>query len=311
MIPSSGSDTVRTKALAQVKALTSQSKTVIPSTSAAGRPLYAVVAIMCYLASLALGLTLSVRQMANDYAKDLSGAVTVQIKPSDVSEPDQQMERVLDVLNATAGLYDITPLSAADSASLVEPYIGRGNLPPDVALPQIVDVRLDDSVVPDLESLGEKLSREVPGATLNDHSRWKSRLLAFSISLQAMSLAALVLILFAAIAIVAFATRAAMAANQDIVEVLHLTGAQDKFIAAEFQGHFVRLGLWAGLTGAICAGLTLAFAGQMVIGSDYFIPGLSLGLYAYGALIFVPLISALVAMITARVTALSVVRRIL
>ncbi|MGF1456832.1 MAG: cell division protein FtsX [Alphaproteobacteria bacterium] len=298
----------------RVKGMARPSKTVIPSTTTGGRSLYAVIAIMCFLASLALGLTLSVRQTAGTYASDLSRAITVQIKPNDAADPTLQMSLVLDILRGTPGLYDIKALSTEEAAALVEPHIGRGNLPKDLQMPQIVTVRLDNKQTSEaaIKRLGEKLSSDVPGASLNDHSQWKSRLLGFSTSLQALCMAALGLIVIAAIAIVAFATRAAMATNRQIVEVLHLIGAKDGFIAAEFQGHFVRLGLWAGLCGAVCAALTLWGVGRFVnAGTEYFIPGLTLGLDAYGSLLLVPLLSALVSMVTARLTALSVVGRVM
>ena len=44
-----------------------------------------------------------------------------------------------------------------------------------------------------------------------------------------------------------------MASNREIVEVLHLVGATDRFIAREFERHFLSLGIRAGLVGAICA----------------------------------------------------------
>ena len=44
-----------------------------------------------------------------------------------------------------------------------------------------------------------------------------------------------------------------MASNRDIVEVLHFVGATDRFIAREFERHFLRLGIRAGLVGAVCA----------------------------------------------------------
>jgi cell division transport system permease protein len=46
-----------------------------------------------------------------------------------------------------------------------------------------------------------------------------------------------------------------MASNREIVEVLHFVGATDRFIAREFEKHFLRLGVRAGLVGA---GLALA-----------------------------------------------------
>ena len=39
-----------------------------------------------------------------------------------------------------------------------------------------------------------------------------------------------------------------MAANRDIVEVLNFVGATDRFIAHEFEKHFLTLGIRAGLS---------------------------------------------------------------
>src|SRR5262245_16340052 len=44
-----------------------------------------------------------------------------------------------------------------------------------------------------------------------------------------------------------------MASNRDIVEVLHFVGATDRFIAREFERHFLRLGVRAGVVGALWA----------------------------------------------------------
>lgn len=54
-------------------------------------------------------------------------------------------------------------------------------------------------------------------------------------------------------AIIVSATKSSMASNREIVEVLHFVGATDKFIAREFEKHFLRLGIRAGLLGAISA----------------------------------------------------------
>jgi len=49
-----------------------------------------------------------------------------------------------------------------------------------------------------------------------------------------------------------------MATNHDIVAVLHFVGAEDGFIAREFQRHFLLLGLRGGLAGAAVAALLFA-----------------------------------------------------
>ena len=52
---------------------------------------------------------------------------------------------------------------------------------------------------------------------------------------------------------IGFATRGAVAGNREIVEVLHLVGASNGFIAKEFQGHFRRLGLRGAMIGGLAA----------------------------------------------------------
>jgi cell division transport system permease protein len=55
---------------------------------------------------------------------------------------------------------------------------------------------------------------------------------------------------------VTFATRAAMATNRPVIEVLHFVGAKSSFIGGHFQRHFLGLGLRGGLIGGGAA-LTL------------------------------------------------------
>ena len=64
-------------------------------------------------------------------------------------------------------------------------------------------------------------------------------------------LAILLLVGAATTAIIVSATRSAMASNREIVEVLHFVGATDRYIAREFERHFLRLGVRAGLVGAV------------------------------------------------------------
>ena len=66
--------------------------------------------------------------------------------------------------------------------------------------------------------------------------------------------AMLVLLVLAAAGLaVTFATRGAVAGNRDVVEVLHFVGADDAFIAREFQRRFFALALRGAAAGALAA----------------------------------------------------------
>jgi cell division transport system permease protein len=93
------------------------------------------------------------------------------------------------------------------------------------------------------------LARQVAGATLDDHRSWVERMQTMTKSAVTVGLTMLGLMLIAMILSVTFATRGAMATNRTTVEVLHFIGAPDRYIARQFQRHFLLLGLKGGLIG--------------------------------------------------------------
>jgi cell division transport system permease protein len=114
-------------------------------------------------------------------------------------------------------------------------------------------------------------------------------------------------VLAAAMMSVMFATRGAMAANRQIIEVLHIIGAKDGFIAAEFQRHFLLLGLKGGAIGGGAAMVLFALFGMMShwlgAGDAAALFGtLALGTEGYGAMLGLVVLVAAVTAGTSRLT---------
>jgi cell division transport system permease protein len=65
----------------------------------------------------------------------------------------------------------------------------------------------------------------------------------------------IILMGMATIAVVVSAARSAMASNREIIEVLNFVGAEERFIARQFELHFLILGIRAGIGGALAAAL--------------------------------------------------------
>jgi cell division transport system permease protein len=97
------------------------------------------------------------------------------------------------------------------------------------------------------------VSQTVTGASVDDHSVWTSRLSAMAGAVVAGGVAIMILVLGSMVLSVVFATQSAMAGNKDVVSVLHFVGAEDSFIAREFQRHFLVLGLKGGVSGGLAA----------------------------------------------------------
>ena len=128
--------------------------------------------------------------------------------------------------------------------------------------------------------------------------------LIFALVLMAMGLA------------VTFATRGAMAGNREILDVLHFVGAEDRFIAAQFQRHFLWLGLRGGGIGGGCAmiafGLSGALSGSLLNSAESdqiqaMFGGFGLGYLGYLAILA---IAAGVALLTAAISRTIVFRHL-
>ena len=283
---------------------------IVPADSISGRALLAVIAIMTFLAALTLGAVVLVRTAAGEWQSAVAREITIQVRPSADRNADADVQRAVALAGGTQGISGVRPYSKEESARLLEPWLGSGLALDELPVPRLIVVRVAPGATPDLAALKKQLG-EIPGATLDDHRGWVERMSAMARSAVEFGLAVLSLVLAATMLSVMFATRGAMSTNRQIIEVLHVVGAKKAFIAAEFQRHFLLLGLKGGAIGGVAAMLLFALIGLL---SDWFkgSPGetqagalfgnLSLGAEGYGAMIGLVVLVAAVTAGTSRLT---------
>lgn len=240
------------RAARRVESLTAP---IVPAGSVTGRSLTLVITIMCFLACLTVGAVYMIRQSANAWLKDIASEVTVQVQAKDGSDTDKIVREVASYLGQQSGIAKVTVMTAAESAGLLEPWLGQIDDLNALPLPRLIALELDRSAAPDIDAIRTGLSSQFQGTTLDDHRRWQQQIATITNSFALGGLAILALVAMATTAIIVSATKSSMASNREIVEVLHFVGATDRFIAREFEKHFLRLGVRAGLVGA---GLALA-----------------------------------------------------
>ncbi len=124
-------------------------------------------------------------------------------------------------------------------------------------MPTLVDIRLAQGQPLDQDALAERLENAAPGTILDDHARWLSEARALGRSIAATGLVVIVLVSLAAVTAVVFAVRTGLGVHYDEIEILHLIGAPDRFIAAQFQRHTGRLAAVGAAIGAVLAALTV------------------------------------------------------
>jgi cell division transport system permease protein len=274
------------------------------------------IAFMAYLAALALAGAMGLATIMARFDPGQMSNMTVEVPPALATEAGAEMEKpalkaedqkrvaaALDLLRATPGIIAAEALDRAEVANLLHPWLGNTALDPDLPLPAVIDVTVDKGAELDIPGLGDKLAAAVPGATLEDHGMWFARLSTFVHSVQVVASLVVALTCFVAVMTVIYVTLSGLAVHHDIIEMLHLIGAEDGYIARQFQGHAMKLGLVGAIPGVLLAVLTvelLALAAGRV--DSLLLPDIRLSPLQWAGFVLVPLAAAAIAMLTARVT---------
>jgi cell division transport system permease protein len=232
---------------------------LIPADSIAGRALVTVIAIMTFLATLTGGSAMLVRDASRDWSAAAAREMTIQIKPAAGRNAENEARRIGESVRALPGIEEARVFSREESARLLEPWLGSGLDLGELPVPTLVVLRLAGASPPKVDDIRKRIREISPNAVLDDHRSWVQRLGRMAGALVLVALIILGLVLTAMGLAIAFATRGAMAGSREIVSVLHFVGATDRFIAREFQRHFLRLGLKGAALGGI-ASVSVFFA---------------------------------------------------
>lgn len=232
---------------------------IVPAGSVTGKSLILVIAIMCCLACLTAGAVYMIHQSAQEWRSGISSEITVQVEPQALDKPDVQpdvevvLKEVEEFVKTQKGIDDVRIVPLTESASLLEPWLGKLDVLGKLQIPRLIAVKVQRDPPADIKALEAALEQKFKGVTLDDHRRWLKQIKTVTNSFAIGGLAILFLVASATIAVIISATRSALLSNREIVEVLHFVGATDQFIANQFAKHFFRLGILAGLVGAVAA----------------------------------------------------------
>jgi cell division transport system permease protein len=237
-----------------------RASSLIPHDSVSGRALTVVIAILTFLACLTAGGAVLLADASAAWREDVSREITVQIKPGAETDADAAVEKALAVAKQSAAVASARALGRDETERSLAPWLGSGLDLSQLPIPRLVIVTLASRDAGQIAELRDRIEQGVPGAVFDDNAVWLTHLSAAGRSLTLFA-GLLFLLVVAAIAIaVGFATRAAMAGAREIVEVLHFVGASDRFIAAQFQRHFLNLGFRGSLAGGGAAALGFLIA---------------------------------------------------
>ena len=272
-----------------------------------------LIAFMVFLAILAMAGMLVLNATASRWDQGIRGTLTIQVMPTeDPAKDDERLQVVLSVLAQMPEIDRYEMLTDDRLLNLLEPWLGPAAGLRALPLPRLVDVELKTGADLNAEVLSRQLAARVPGTSVDDHRIWLKRLVRLIQTVEGLATLVLAFIALATVGTVVFTTRTGLDIHREAMEVLHLIGAQDSYIAGQFASHAFALGLKGGVFGLLLAVPTLLGIGYLAQQMDSsLLPDITLGPVHWSVLAGLPLVVSLIAMVTARITVMKTLSRML
>lgn len=278
-----------------------QADRAVPPTGFTARLTLLSAGAMAFLAVFALALSLATGRLADRWSAELAKTSTLRI-----SAPQDQMaaqtQAALSVLQTTPGVAQARPLSADEQRELLAPWFGSDLPIETLPVPQLIEI-IEDSGGYDPTGLRARLQAEVPGAVLDDHTRWREPLVEAANRLRLLGFVSMILIAGATAAMITLAANAALAANAQVIRVMRLVGAQDIYIARAFVRRFTLRALIGAAIGTLAGTLAVLLL-PSADAAGGFLTGLGFQGWHWLWPLVIPILAALVAFIATRQAAL-------
>ncbi|MDB5451661.1 MAG: cell division protein [Caulobacteraceae bacterium] len=282
---------------------------LLPGADARDGALTFVVAVLCFLACLTAIAALGADRAARGWQTELVGSATVLVRPKPGETADAAAARAAEAVAGVKGVVQATALERDKANALLKPWLGDEDLLADLPVPRLVAVELEKKDPAKANALKQALAAAGVDATVDDHTLWLADIVRAAQGARLAAFGVFSLLFAAAGGVIVFATRAALESRRDVVQILHLSGAEDRFIAGLFMERFGRMAALAGVIGAAAAALVTIVL-RLSGGGHGLTPVLPVAWSDLLFLIPAPLIAAVIAAVAARIVALKLVLKL-
>lgn len=220
---------------------------------ASGRFVALLVMVLVFVGALALTVNAYIGALLDNWDRSVTGTLTIQIPQSDARDGDVNaaVTRAIDVLSRHPAVASATAVPRATVLELLKPWLGDADGINDLPLPALIDVELKTSESTAIDAVSSSVKAAVPGAVIDDHRVWLTRVIGLANGLKAIAIAILTLVTGALGLTIVFATRASLAEFAQVIEILHVVGARDGYIAGQCARRALIQGLLGGLAGLV------------------------------------------------------------
>lgn len=271
-----------------------------------------LTSIYMYLFVVVLAIFMAINSMAGNWEKDITGSITVQITPIeddnkhiDTAKTQEQQNKVLQFMEKISGVKSVRILDEQTVQKLMAPWIGSKVDLSTLPIPQLLDVRLKPNAELNYDEITRGLKLLTANASIDNHRLWLNRLIKFATSLKTVALAILLMVVAICAFSIYYSARTSLNININSIEILHIVGAKDEYIAKQYAKKYAKIGFFAGIIGLMAAVPCIILVGKYGISTGSgLLSGAQLSNAAWTLIMLTPLFSLLYSMITSYFTVL-------
>lgn len=293
-------------------ALPAHDRKLIPEGRLSG-PMPWVIAIMLFLTILVAAAGVTLADAARKGGADLASKVTVQIIEPDPVARAAQKAAVARSLRGVPGVSGVNPVPEGEVRNLLEPWLGSGIIDADIPVPALVDFRIDR--VPNgqmLRAMQRRLESVAPNIRLDSHSSWMAPFFDLMSALVWLAVGVFIMLLVATSAVVILAVRSTLNTHRGTIEIMQMMGGTDLQAARLFQRRVALDALLGGVVGfAAATAVILALGGRFAAVEPGLLSGATFPWYGWVLLAIIPLAVMGLAMLMARWTVVSALKKML
>jgi len=276
----------------------------IKSTSRGFLPL--ITAFMVFMACLVFAVSLVGSKVAEGWRQRVSNSVTIQLLPdprakNQETEMEDRIKSVSSVLKSMPGVGSYSVMSLKETRELLAPWLGE-LVTSDrlgIALPRLITLEAPGDVALSPHLLRRELSRYTSFVSVRTYEEWASDFIE-SLGAAQKLLGIIIFFILATTGLtIAYATKEGLNANKNVIEIMHMVGAEDSYIINQFSSHVTKMAAIGGMVGYLLSLVSLSFIGRVALNLEgaeaEAIAGRSMEL----KLLLVPLLALIIARITA------------
>ena len=236
----------------------------------------------------------------------LNNNITIQVLPNiEDKNPGKEIEtrisKITEILKSTAGIKSYSVVSKDEAIKTLTPYLS--NINNDFLIPRMITIETSTIIPLNTNELKESLKDYSKNIKFTTYNSWMLDLQNSISGIQSLLSLIIIIILIATALTISFATKSGLNINKQVIEITHLFGATNKYIATSFSRQMMFITTIGGIVGYFIACIVIfIITNSAPIITNQAIININFTNKIYIYLLIIPILASIITKISAFIT---------